>query len=140
VSRENVEIIRRSQEHFMRTGDFAWDLMDPAIEIHDHDLPDVGVYHGHAGLSEWTAHWGSAWENWAMESPEYVDAGERVVMLFTMRTRGQGSGVELDRHDAIIFSLADARITLIDYYNDQSQALESVEVRESPGRTEREDG
>lgn len=111
MSQENVELIRRSQEHFMRTGDFVWDLMDAEIEIHDHDLPDVGVYRGHSGLREWTAHWGSAWESWEMEPAEYVDAGEKVVMLFTMGVKGKGSGLELERQDAIIFSLADGSIT-----------------------------
>ena len=110
----------------MQTGDFAWDLIHPEIEIHDHDLPDVGVYRGHSGLREWTTHWGSAWDSWEMEPAEYIEAGEKVVMLFTMGVRGKGSGLELKRQDAIIFSLANRSITRIDYYNDREQALEAV--------------
>ena len=113
----------------MQTGEFAWHLMDPDIEIHDHDLPDVGVYRRHSGLRDWTAHWASAWESWEMESPAYVDVGEKVVMPFTMRARGKGSGIELKRQDAIIFSLADGNITRIDYYNNRREAFEAVGLR-----------
>ena len=129
MSQENVEIVRSSQEYYTEHGDFAWELMSPQIEIHDHDLPDVPVYRGHAGLREWTAHWASAWQSWEMEAPEYVDAGERVVMLFTMRTTGRGSGVPLERKDAIVFRLASRRMTQIDYYNSHEEALKAVGVQ-----------
>lgn len=129
MSQQNVEIARRWHEYFTQTGDFAWDLMDPEIEIHDHDLPDVGVYRGHSGLREWTPHWASVWESWEMESPEYVDAGQKVVMLFTMRAKGKGSGIELERQDAIVYSLAAGSITRIDYYNNRRQAFEAAGLR-----------
>ena len=38
MSQENVEVVRRSG--FTQTEDLAWELMDPEIEVHDHDLPD----------------------------------------------------------------------------------------------------
>ena len=128
MSQENVEIIRRSG--FTETEDLAWQLMDPEIEVHDHDLPDVGVYRGHAGVREWTSQWDSAWESWEMESPEYVDAGQKVVLLFTMHARGKASGVQLAREDAIVFSLAAGTISRIDYYNNQRDALEAAGLSE----------
>jgi hypothetical protein len=128
MSQDNVEVVRRSG--FTQTEDLAWELMDPEIEVHDHDLPDVGVYRGHAGVREWTAHWDSVWETWEMASPEYVDAGQKVVLLFTMRATGKASGITLEREGAIIFSFTGATISRIDYYNNPSQALEAAGLRE----------
>lgn len=50
------------------------------------------MYRGHAELRDWTAHRASAWESWEMDPAQYLDAGESVVMLFTMRTTGREAG------------------------------------------------
>lgn len=66
-----------------------------------------------------------------MDPAQYLDAGESVVMLFTMRTTGKGSGIPLEREDAIVFRLDDGRITRIDYYNDQLSGGSSTGFRSS---------
>ena len=70
MSQENVEIIRRSMEYFKRTGEVLWDLIDPKIEIHDHDVPDGDVFLGHAGWLKWVNTFDSAWEHVSMEPEE----------------------------------------------------------------------
>ncbi len=54
--------------------------------------------------------------------PREVDDLYARRVLFTMRTTGKGSGIPLEREDAIVFRLDDGRITRIDYYNDLHQA------------------
>jgi hypothetical protein len=44
-----VELARRGVEHFMQTGEQAWDLVDEEVEVHDHDILDAREYRGHAG-------------------------------------------------------------------------------------------
>jgi hypothetical protein len=53
MSQENVELIQRGLEHFIRTGEPAWDDIHPDVEVRDHDIPDAGDYRGHAGYAKW---------------------------------------------------------------------------------------
>ena len=47
-----------------------------------------------------------------------------------MIVKGQGSGIELSRHDAVVCTLRAGKITEMGYYNDQQQALEAVGLAE----------
>jgi hypothetical protein len=37
MSEANVELARRAVEHFMQTGEHAWELIDEEVEVHDCD-------------------------------------------------------------------------------------------------------
>jgi len=126
MSQENIEVARRFHDHFDRTGEPLWDVIDSEIEVYDHDIPDAGTYHGLAGYTKWLTNWGETFESYAMELERLVDAGDQVVSLIVMQATGRGSGVSVERKDAIVSTFRDGKITRIDYYNDQAQALEAV--------------
>ena len=82
MSQKNVEIVRREMEYSKRTDEVLWDVVDPEIEIHDHDVPDGDVFRGHAGWLKWESTFDDAWEHVSVEPEEYVDAGgDKVVLL-----------------------------------------------------------
>jgi ketosteroid isomerase-like protein len=130
VSQESVEIVQRGTEQFMATGEPPWEMIDEGVEVYDHDTPDQGDYRGHAGYARWLEDWGAAWAEWSIEPEEFLDAGDSVVVFFRMRTKGRGSGVEVERQDAIVFKLRNGRIVRVDYYNDRKQALEAAGLTE----------
>jgi uncharacterized protein len=130
MSQANVEIVRRGTEQFMATGEPPWEMIDEGVEVYDHDTPDQGDYRGHAGYARWLEDWGAAWAEWSIEPEEFLDAGDSVVVFFRMRTKGRGSGVEVERQDAIVFKLGNGRIVRVDYYNDRKQALEAAGMAE----------
>jgi uncharacterized protein len=130
MSQANVEIVRRGTEQFMATGEPPWEMIDEGVEVYDHDTPDQGDYRGHAGYARWLEDWGAAWAEWSIEPEEFLDAGDAVVVVFRMRTKGRGSGVEVERQDAIVFKLRNGRIVRVDYYNDRKQALKTVGLSE----------
>jgi ketosteroid isomerase-like protein len=130
MSQENIEVARRFHDHFDRTGEPLWDVVDSEIEVYDHDIPDAGSYHGVAGYTKWLTNWGEPFESFAMELERLVDAGDQVVSLIVMRVTGRGSGVSVERKDAIVSTFQDGKITRIDYYNDQTQALEAAGLSE----------
>jgi ketosteroid isomerase-like protein len=120
-----VELVRRSLEQFLATGEPEWGLHDEQIEICDHDIPDAGEYRGHAGLRRWLFEdWTSAWSEFSVEPQEYIDAGESVIAVFRLKATGRASGVAVARLDAMVLRLRDARIMRIDYYNNLEEALE----------------
>jgi ketosteroid isomerase-like protein len=130
VSQENVELARRVLGHLVTTGELLWDAADPEIAIHDHDTPDQGDYRGHEGLTRWLEEWGAAWAAWSIDPVEFIDAGDSVVIFIRMRAQGRGSGIEVDRPDALVYEIRDGIIRRIDYYNDRSEALKAVGAAE----------
>ena len=46
--------------------------------------------------------------------------------VLRVKATGRGSGVEIERQDAIVYVVRDQLIVGIDYYNSKQQALESV--------------
>jgi ketosteroid isomerase-like protein len=130
MSRENVELIQRGLARFMTTGEPQWEMFDQDVEIYDHDTPDQGAYRGHAGVARWLEEWGAAWAAWSIEPEEFIDAADSVVVFIRMKTRGRGSGVEIERHDAQVWRLRSGKVVRGDYYNDRQQALEAVGLAE----------
>jgi ketosteroid isomerase-like protein len=130
VAQDNVELVKRLLERFAETGEPAWDALDEAIEVHDHDILDAGDHRAHAGVGRWLEDWASAWSDYTMEPEEFLDAGERVVAFILQRATGQGSGVALERQDAIVFEVRDGKIARLDYYNNRDQALRAAGLAE----------
>jgi ketosteroid isomerase-like protein len=130
MSRENVEAVQKGFVVWGETGEPDWSKTHAQIEIHDHDIMDASQYRGHEGFRSWLEDWSSAWSNFSMEPEEFIDAGERVVVVLRMRATGRGSGAEVERQDAIVFEIRDGLTVRIDYYNNRAQALKAVGLSE----------
>jgi ketosteroid isomerase-like protein len=131
MSQENVEIVKAAHERFSRTGQPIWERIDAETEVFDHDIPDAkNPYRGVDGITEWLSDFGEAWDGYAMEVERLIDAGDRVVSLFRIRAVGAGSGVAVERGDAMVWTFRDGKLARLDYYNDQAQALEAAGLRE----------
>jgi ketosteroid isomerase-like protein len=125
-----VELVQQSLERFGASGEVPWDLVDEEIEIYDHDILDAGEYRGHAGFGRWLEDWAAAWSEFTMEPEEFLDAGEHVVAFILTRATGQGSGVALERHDAMVYEVRDGRTVRLDYYNNRDEALKALGLAE----------
>jgi ketosteroid isomerase-like protein len=130
MSTENVDFVRLRFERFIAAGEVDWDTLHEDVEVYDHDIPDRGEYRGHAGFGRWLREWGDAWAEWSLDPEEFIDAGDRVIIVAHMRAKGRGSGVEVDRQDALVYELRDGKIGRVDYYNNKVQALAAVGLSE----------
>src|SRR5438093_11864908 len=128
MSQENVDLVERFYQQYLATGELPWDMVDDKIVVHDHDTPDQGAYRGRAGVERWLRDWGDAWAEWSFEPEEFIDAGDAVIVVIRMHAKGMGSGVELDRQDALVYRFRDDKIIRTDYYNSKEQALEAAGV------------
>src|SRR5579859_4685671 len=128
MSEQNVELVRRGFEHFVATGEPAWDTLHEHVEVRDHDIMDGREYRGHEDVRRWLFEdWASAWSDYAAEPEEYIDIDdEHVIAVFRIKATGRASGVAIERQDAIVFAASDGLITRLDYYNSKQQALEAV--------------
>jgi len=123
MSAENVARVQDALERFVTTGEPTWEALHPEIVVEDHDIMDAGEYRGHEGFARWIEDWSAAWSEDAIEPEEFLDAGESVLVFIRQRTTGSGSGVTLEREDAMLFGFRDGQVVRVDYYNDRAQAL-----------------
>src|SRR4029077_11086188 len=97
MSQENVEMLRAVYDRWAR-GDF-WtpEPFDPEVEsVWPAEVPDVGTYYGLDGLVQGTREFLSAWDSVSFDPDRFIDLGNRVLVLFTVRGRGKGSRVETE--------------------------------------------
>jgi amino acid transporter/ketosteroid isomerase-like protein len=133
---ENVEIVRRSLEAF-GSGDF-----DTAFAAHDADAewhtaadePDSQVYRGIAALDRFVDSLGEAWEDrfaGVMEFEDFIERGDWVIVPWSARLRGRGSGIAVDVRETYAVQVRDARIVRVEEYRDVDQALKRPDASPS---------
>lgn len=112
----------------MTSGDLdvVVNQLDEQVRVDDQDIPDAGTYVGLDGFVDWVAQWDESWEAWTIEDVEIRPSDEGAVALFVMAATGRGSGIQMRRADGVVFRMGNGKVTAIDYYNDQSQALQAA--------------
>ena len=132
MSQKNVETAQRGWEHFLATGEPAWDTLHAEVEARDHDIFDGREYRGHAGIQQWLFEdWASAWSEWSAGRAEFIDAGEdSVVVLNRIEGRGKGSGARVQADTATVWALEAGKVVGLALYLDIAKALEAAGLRE----------
>jgi ketosteroid isomerase-like protein len=129
MSEENVEIVRGIYGAFDR-ADFeaALKSIDHEVvwDLTHHSWPGQDQYVGHEGIVEVLAEWMGAFEDYKVEAEQFLDAGDRVVVVQHEVARHKGSDSGIDRRTASIWTLRDGRTLRIDNYLDVPDALEAA--------------
>jgi ketosteroid isomerase-like protein len=131
MSQENVDWVERSLDYFGQTGEPYLKGIDPAVEVFDHDIPDArNPYQGTDGIARWLADFAESWERYELRVEQILDGGDKVVSLVRISAVGAGSGVPVERGDAIVWTFRDGLAVRIDYFNDQNLALDAAGLRD----------
>jgi hypothetical protein len=131
---ENLDLVRSIVADWERGNYNRIDWAAPDIEFVIADVPDLGVWHGVAGMVQAWREFLSAWEAHRVEVSEYreVDA-RRVLILGRMTARGQSSRVDLGGLHAPggnLFEISDALVTRLVVYFDRAHALADLGLEE----------
>jgi ketosteroid isomerase-like protein len=133
MARENVEVVR-SALAAIAVGDRerALAFFDPQIVVDaTRFVFNPATYVGFEGLRQMAAATDETWEEIHTEAVEFIDAGDRVVVIGRLVGKGKGSGVEVARPTGQVWTLRDGRVVRWEIgYTDLSQALEAVGLRE----------
>lgn len=135
MSQDNVETIRRGYEHWIATGalrahpDLVWDVSNLG-------WPDQQVYAGVEGAMQFNAEWADAWDNWELEVEQYIDAGDRVVVIVNQQGRSKATGIPVDMRFAQVWTLRDGVGIRMQMYASVEEALEAVGLSEQDVRSD----
>jgi ketosteroid isomerase-like protein len=136
MSQENVEMVKRATESLARREHGMTDLFDPNVELHG---TVGGLEEGKIlrGLSEITrafdAEFDEVWDEHRIEPQQFIDAGDRVVVLQREYQRSK-SGAELVIDTASILDVRDGRIVRMQGYMNPAEALEAAGLSEQDAR------
>jgi ketosteroid isomerase-like protein len=126
LTRENVEIVRAAFEAFER-GD-----IEGALEFTHPDLvssrvhPDGAVFRGRDGFRRMLAEWLEDFTEWSSRGEEFIDAGDQVIVKQHQWGRGAASGAPVEADWWMVYTLAAGKITRLDIYATEAEALEAT--------------
>jgi ketosteroid isomerase-like protein len=112
----------------MLAADFTWDTTKA--------VPDGRTY---CGREEIKAYWldvADRWDSLRIEADEWIDAGDRVVMLGRLVGVGSGSGVPVEGPWNQVWSFEGGALVRCENYVDPDEALSAGGVASQGGRTD----
>lgn len=127
MSQETMELVRTVLGGWAR-GDFraGSDLLAPDFEWKQR--PDAVEPGSHRGASVGTAlrEVFGVWENYRIEAEEYIDAGDRIVVVGRASGTARGSGLELDQSLFFLWTARNGKLASVELFRDRGDALEAV--------------
>lgn len=127
VSQENVDIVMRVFAAFgRRDNDAVFDAYEPDIEWNMEGYegwPDASSYHGIAGVKAFFRDWLRDFDDYGTAALDPLDLGDRVLITVYDRARGKGSGVQIERHHAQVWTFRETRVARIEVFHSRAAAL-----------------
>ena len=130
MSQENVEIVGLARER-LNEGD-----MNGLIVLCDADFVldmsartlNPKTCRGHEGIRRLYREVGEVWEEFRWEPLRFCVAADNVVVRLHSHGRGRGSGLEMARDAAMVWTVREDRAVSVRFYIDQTEALEALEA------------
>jgi ketosteroid isomerase-like protein len=137
MSEENVEIVRRLYDADER-ADLAtvYSILDEEIEWDMARGPyaELGldaIYRGHEGVRKFWREWFSVWGRVEFSYDEFIDAGEKVLVVLRQRMRGKLSGIELSMDSYVqAWTLSEGKVVRMEFFPTREEALEVAGLSE----------
>ena len=135
MSEENVDAVRALFDAWNRGDVEAWlkpahpDVEWSSAIIRQVEGSDSASYRGHEELGQFWRDWHELWDL-SIEPLETRDLGETVLFLGRMHTRGNVSGVDLNREIGWVCEFEDGLVRRVDAYLSAEAALEAVGLSE----------
>jgi ketosteroid isomerase-like protein len=132
MSQENVETVRRIYAGWHQHGLWAasGDL-DPAVEwVNPDDAVETGT---HSGVDAFERAWSKvadSFEEVRFDHDEFLDAGDDVVLVTTMRARGRGSGVDVADPQAHVWTFRGGSAVRMRWFHDPHRAFKAAGLSE----------
>ena len=102
-------------------------LIDPGMEVRDRpEAPDPQVYHGRDGVLDSLGESRAAFQGLDLVPEEFLDVGDRVVVVFRFRGTGRESGVQVDERLAHLWTIREGRAVRMSVHSSREDALDAA--------------
>jgi ketosteroid isomerase-like protein len=132
MSEENVEALKRIYADFAR-GDFSSgrDLLHPEVVFLTFATEaDDLVYHGPEGVRQWTRDFFRQWDDFRVEAEEFVEVGDKVLVISHQHAQGKVSGVPVEMPVFTVWTFREGQAVRIHWTRHREDALEAVGLSE----------
>jgi ketosteroid isomerase-like protein len=128
MSLDNVEVVRSIFNAWAEEGSpVDSGLLDPEIEwVNPPDAVEPGTRRGLDSFGAAAASISDTFAGLGVDIDEMLDAGDRVVVLATLRGRGRSSGADLDSRQGYVWTLRDGKATRFEWFNSPDEALQAA--------------
>jgi ketosteroid isomerase-like protein len=130
MSKENVEVVRRSCEAFVAgDAETAMAALDPQIEWHATvgGVDEGRIARGHEEVVQAFIDYFEVWERLEMRTEEFIDAGgDDVVVFWHEVAKGRESGVVVETDTGTVQTVRGGKIIRVRSYMDRAEALEAA--------------
>jgi ketosteroid isomerase-like protein len=132
MSQENVEIVRRIYATWAPgSSPSESNLLDPDIEwVNPSDALEPGTRKGIEAFASITGELDDTVRDFRMEVERFIDAGDRVAVIATMRGHGIASGVAIKRRHGSVWTIREGKAVRFQWFHDPGEALEAAGLRE----------
>jgi len=132
MSQENVEVVRRIYSSWAPGSSPAdTKLLHPDIEwVNPSDALEPGTRTGIEAFTSIIDELDDTISDFRMEVERYEDAGDRVVVIATMRGYGSTSGVRIERRHGSVWTIRDGKAVRFQWFNKPEDAREAAGLSE----------
>jgi ketosteroid isomerase-like protein len=132
MSQENVQTVRALYAAWQRDGfGVVPELMDPEIEwVNPAYAVEPGTRHGYDEFAAAARALLEIYRDYRVSAIEVYDVGDRVAVRARVATRSKGNDVPVDADRGYVFDLRDGKVMRFAWFNDPTEAIEAVGLRE----------
>ena len=138
MSERNVDLVRRifpaeaDLAEVMRSDNPGAFVSDPRVLAPDMEVAFVAALagapgfegHGIEGMIAGWQDWLIPWDSYVLTAEDFLDAGDKVVMLARVRGRTSRDGVEVEHSPAAVWSVTGAKVTAVTFFLQRDEAFE----------------
>jgi ketosteroid isomerase-like protein len=138
MSQENVEIVLSLQKADLARAfrdDATWEVSAPhyASDFEHVSVNRVERPITHSGVEQFRKawlKWLEPWETYRQDLDEFIDCGDRVLLLVTHYGRLKGATAEVKLAGASLWTVSEGTVVRMESYTDRSEALKAAGLEE----------
>jgi ketosteroid isomerase-like protein len=126
---EPLEKLKTLYEEWAR-GDYSRnDIFDPRMKMESFGMGEPMRADSYEGFVDAMREWLSAWERpITIEAEEFIESGDRILVLITWIGRGKGSGAQVESPGAHLWTFRDGLVVHYGVYRDRDEARAALEA------------
>lgn len=130
MSGENVDFIERGFEAFNERGvDGILPFIHPEFEATTPPnlASEPDTYRGHDGIRRWFDSFDEVMDGIRWDAHDFQQAGDKVVVEFTLRARGKTTGLHFGQDAVMVWSMRDGKAIRVELFESLDDALRAAQ-------------